>query len=287
MDIRLQNLQQHLLYGCFFIAACAAGLTLATTLEWQDQWSWRLPMAVGGATLVHYNLHYLFQKTTGLETDRMRWSRLHKKSQYGYVLLGLVCMIPYLRDLNLDQIRLWVPVILLGITYSFPIMPFSISRWKEQGLLKWLLLSLTWTLVTAYIPLAEQSVPLSDSWILMILRLELMLALCWLFDMRDLQLDRAYGVYTLPVQLGWTKAKKWAYGWTFLYLGTVLFLIAFMPNWMPIAHIGTALVLGLTCFLTTQKSSDLFYLGWVDGLMLWHLGFVILVHLGSKGGHFW
>lgn len=289
MVTRFQVIQQHLLYGCFFIAFCAGGVTLAAMLEGKGPLEWRLPLAVTGATLVHYNLHYLFQKSSQvIETPRMRWSRAHPQYLYCYVGLGLLCILPYARQVDWNIFRLWVPVVLIGITYSFPVMPFRIRRWKEQGLLKWLLLSLTWTLVTAWIPLATQDINGEAKGGLLLLRLELLLALCWLFDMRDRAVDQAHGVNTLPVQWGWKRSKQLAYGWVVVYLltGLIVYPLASgdLRTWV---HLTTALALGIVTYATQEKKSDYFYLFWVDGLLLFHFLCMAGAHLATNGRYFW
>jgi 4-hydroxybenzoate polyprenyltransferase len=279
MESILSSLIRHLVYGCFFIACCAGGISYATAIEAGLTIHWSLPLAIMGATLVHYNIHYLYQVNSQSKAPRMQWTFNHRAYMIGYASLGLLAMIPLLLRSQWSDLRLWVPVILLGLTYSFPLMPFRLKRWKDNGDLKWLFLSISWTLVTALVPLWYMQVPFGSSWGIVLLRLVLLLCLCLLFDMRDSEADRAYGVYTWPVKIGWRRAQRVCYGLALTYIllaclqwimgGSVVILVA---------HLCTALMLSLVIYWARPHRSDLYYLVWVDGVMLIHFLALVLLH---------
>lgn len=281
MQSTLSSLIRHLVYGCFFIACCAGGLSIATAIEVGLPLHWSLPLAIMGATLVHYNIHYLYQVNSQSKAIRMRWSSDHRMYMIAYACLGLLAMIPLLLRSQWSDLRLWVPVILLGLTYSFPLMPFRLKRWKDHGDLKWIFLSVSWALVTALVPLWYMGVPMVDFGGIVGLRLVLLLCLCLLFDMRDLEADRHYGVYTWPVKLGWRRAQWGCYGLAVAY-AILAWLQWMLGGALAIfgAHLCTACILTLVIYGARPNRSDMYYLVWVDGVMLVH--FLVLAGLHFK-----
>jgi 4-hydroxybenzoate polyprenyltransferase len=97
-----------------------------------------------------------------------------------------------------------------------------------------------------------------------------MMAICIPFDIRDLAIDAADNVSTLPHLFGENKTRNIAVAFMFIY---VLLIIPEYTSGMLnikifITLLISALVNGILVFMSSSKRSEYFYVAGIDGTMI-------------------
>ena len=139
-----------------FIAFCAAAMALQT----EQLLQLRVDIYVNGfiffATLCSYNFYWLMCRYIIRNAQYTPLTFLTKESEKMSLLFlsfaGLsFCFLK--TQLNINYIY---PAVLLTILYSLPLLPFKfLNFFRRAGVLKTLLLALTWSYVTAFLPVQK------------------------------------------------------------------------------------------------------------------------------------
>ena len=267
----IKKISEIFLFGSIIIASCAVAMCIETNLLLHLSLN-DLPfyLFVFGATLVQYNMHYLFKTTAVANSGRLQWSVKNKSIHKILIALG-VALILY--GLFSFQVRHFIFLVALGAVsflYSFPFLPFTNKkRIKDFGLLKIITLSLLWTLVTVWFPLDEVKFSGLSFQLIFVRRFVFIFLLCLLFDIRDIEVDRRENIATLSVQLGIKKSYTLCY--VLLIIFAVLSIIQFI--YLPdapqlIAMLVSAAATWMVIEFSKKNKSDVFYLACVDGMML-------------------
>lgn len=276
----MRNLADFLLFSAVFIGLCAVALCWETNiLLGLKPAHWSLYSFVFGATLLQYNLHYFFKKQHAFPSERQDWSIRNRTTQKILIGFGLVLIGISMFWLEPRHFVVLVVLAVLASLYSFPLLPMVRKPLKEYGLLKIVLLSLEWTLVTVWFPADQQGVDMTSYWLVFFRRFLFMFVLCLLFDLRDMKLDAANGIRTLPVRLGTKATYQLADGLLVLFLVISLWQLFRTGNY-PFFH-AMLLSAALTRFViqqTKKMNNDYIYLAGIDGMMLVQ---AILVGLGT------
>ena len=276
----MRNLADFLLFSAVFIGLCAVALCWETNiLLGLKPAHWSLYSFVFGATILQYNLHYFFKKQHPFPSERQDWSIRNRTTQKVLIGIGLVLIGISMFWLEHRHFIVLVVLAVLASLYSFPLLPKVRKPLKEYGLLKIVLLSLEWTLVTVWFPADQQGVDMTSYWLVFIRRFLFMFVLCLLFDLRDKELDAVNGIRTLPVRLGTKATYQLADGLLVLFLVISLGQLFRTGNY-PFFH-AMLLSAALTRFVIQQTkkiNNDYIYLAGIDGMMLVQ---AILVGLGT------
>lgn len=261
---------QVILFCSLFIALCAVGLCMEThTLIGIPFNNFSFYCFVFGATLLQYNLHYLVKKKAHIHSERFDWSQQHQLLHKVFAALGALCITISLFSFHLQHFIVMAVLCVLASLYSFPLLPFKKKRLKDFGLMKILLLSLEWALVTVWFPLAEQGVHSAIFWLIFIRRFVFMFVLCLAFDIRDMEGDTQENIGTIPVAIG--IKKSYILADILLVLFVLLSAVHLYINQDLIqfnALLLSALATRYIIQLTKKNNSDYLYLLGVDGMML-------------------
>jgi 4-hydroxybenzoate polyprenyltransferase len=268
----MKKLADFLIFGAVFIACCAVALCYETNLLLGiSPNSPSVYLFIFGATLVQYNLHYLFKNSPGTTaaTPRDAWSASHRQTQRFLGIAGFTLILSTVLWLQPRHFVVLAILALLASLYSLPLLPFRRKRLKEYGLFKIFLLSLEWTLVTVWFPADQSGIDPTSYWLVLIRRFVFMFVLCLLFDIRDIESDRAAGIRTLPVRTGATIAYR--------YADYALIIFVVLSVWQ-LTHTGNieffnAMLLSAICTkwmmqVTKKVNNEYVYLLGVDGMML-------------------
>lgn len=168
---------------------------------------------------------------------------------------------------------------ILSIAYIFPIGPGR--RIRDIPGLKIFLISLVWTLTTAWLPLAHYQLDTALPILLghLLSRGLFIFAITLPFDLRDEDADQVQQTLTLPLWLGWPVCRR--LGWTALGLAACLDAIMLHQGQIiPPAFGSNLLVYGLAGWMiqrTNRDRSEQFFSFWLDGLM--YLPFLLTILL--------
>ena len=158
---------------------------------------------VFGATLVEYNMHYLYKTTAIVNSARLLWSSKNKGVHTILIAVGVSLIIYSLFSFHLKHFIFLLVLGGIAFLYSFPFLPFTNKkRIKDFGLLKIITLALLWTLVTVWFPVDEINFTGLSFQLIFVRRFIFLFILCLLFDIRDTEVDRKDNIATLSVKLG-------------------------------------------------------------------------------------
>ena len=164
-----------------------------------------------------------------------------------------------------------VPLVLLTLSYSIPFIKLNNKRitLAEIPFVKTPVLALVWGISTTVIPLIEQNINLSSSFIgLQVLsRTLFVFALCIPFEIRDIVHDKSKNIRTLPVIHGIKDTK---------IIGVfIVALEIFMHHLMPVISLSSVIALDISSLVALiwiihrkQTTGVYFYKFLVDGTML-------------------
>ncbi|MDB5263627.1 MAG: hypothetical protein JWQ14_2910 [Adhaeribacter sp.] len=164
---------------------------------------------------------------------------------------------------------------LLSLLYSLPVLPIggTYRPLRHIPLLKIFLIAYVWTCVTVWLPLLayNQAIFSEEVWPVFLRRFLFILAITIIFDIRDVERDRATGTVTLPGTVGVKNARYLA--WVSLALFALL--IAFIPQETDrLALWLSAGITGYVVWQTKPAKSEYFFAVVADGMMV--LQFLLL-----------
>ena len=262
------------LYSSGWLSGAALGLMWATFLFWGVHIPLRLGALIFAATLFLYNLDsvlpYKHHQLPGT-TRRKQWIRAHRPQLLGLTAVaGAVAGGLFLTDARLLQLVLFLGHLgLISVLYSMPLMRRR-GRWwalRDLPLLKVFLIAYVWASVTVWIP----ALYLGRHWadpvvlILFVRRFLLILALAFVFDIRDYTKDRLTGTRTFPGLLG-IRATKW--------LGLAALMVAglLVPPGVSAAHavalVAPLLLAATVIWYAEESRPDYYFALLTDGVMV-------------------
>jgi len=198
------------LYSSTWLALAALGLTWATFLVWQVHIPWRLAVLIFAATLFLYNidsvLPYKFQQQLVL-SGRKRWMREHRRELFALALAALVVAGTLFFLDGWQHLTLFLGhLTAISLLYSLPLLKWR-GRWRalrDLPLLKVFLIAYVWAAVTVWIPALYLGKLLASPLVMVLFarRFCFILALAFVFDIRDYTKDRLMGTLTFPGVFG-------------------------------------------------------------------------------------
>jgi 4-hydroxybenzoate polyprenyltransferase len=225
-----------------------------------------LLMAVTGGTLVVYNLPRLIPRPYG----KPRGPQPLRFWYWLFFFLGLVMATLGARQLPLTIAATCSALAVLSCAYFLPILPGKRKRLRDFGLLKIVLLTTIWTVVTAVLPMLAAQVSVSDWPWEILLRFVFIFALCILFDIQDIETDSGHNIATLPTRIGERSAYTLVYVCLAIFL--VLSYIQFLRH--PALHgrmwaaVITAIATAVVVQIVRRKPSRELFIAITDGMML-------------------
>ncbi|MEQ1554155.1 MAG: hypothetical protein ABL929_08255, partial [Ferruginibacter sp.] len=160
--------------------------------------------------------------------------------------------------------------VLLTLLYTLPLWPFSFLRKLQHlGFAKTILLSCTWAYTTVVLPAAfAADVRLIAVALLFVARFLFMFLLCFIFDKRDVVIDKINGLNSLATNMSEKNANIFAIAFV-LHVSVGLFYNCFFANtFQAVATIFTSVLLWVVFRFSKLKQGYVFYYFIVDGLML-------------------
>lgn len=257
-----------ILFGNIYVALGAVCLVQSSVIQLGLPHNLPYSFLVFFATLFVYNFQRIFYKTiqnSNRVSVRRMWisnNPLTLKILAGIGFLGVVVTFFF----NSYKLLIYLlPLLALSVIYFAPVIKLRKNPW-----LKLFTLVLVWTIVTAVIPILLNNTISTDSLLHIFIRFWFMVAICIPFDIRDLDLDRADGVVTVPQLVGENKAKWIAFACMLIY--GILIIPEYFRGIINIkifaALLISALFNTLIVLMSNSKRSEYFYVAGIDGTML-------------------
>ncbi|SNC77377.1 4-hydroxybenzoate polyprenyltransferase [Hymenobacter gelipurpurascens] len=269
----LQGGLDAVLYSSTWLALAALGLTWATFLFWQVHIPWRLGTMIFTATLFLYNLDsvlpYKHSQPVAL-SGRKSWMRAHRRSLFFLAMVALaVAGGLFLWDGWQHLIGFIGHLAVISLLYSLPIVKVK-GRWwalRDFPLLKVFLIAYVWAAVTVWIPALYLHRPLLDPVVLVLFarRLLFILALAFVFDIRDFSKDKLIGTRTFPGVFGVRATKLVALA---ALVGAALLVPVGMPAQHQAVYLLPLLLAGGVIWFADESRSDYYFALLADGVMV-------------------
>lgn len=271
MPAQLKYFFNLLLFGNIYVALGAVCLiqSTLTQLRHTDHLS-GYSLLVFFATLFIYNFQRFFykpQQDTNLNSIRRKWIFENQTVVKLLAFIGFigVSIAFFFNDLNI--VFYLSPLLVLSLAYFIPFI-----KLRKSPLFKLLTLVIVWTMATAVVPvLLSDTEPFTKNNVLhMAVRFCFMMAICIPFDLRDLDIDAADNVSTLPHILGEKKAKRLALGFMLIYM--ILIILEYTKGLTDIkifiALMISAIITLTLVLMSNSKRGEYFYVAALDGTMI-------------------
>jgi 4-hydroxybenzoate polyprenyltransferase len=259
------------LFGNIYVAAGAFCLVQSTCIQlgYKDR-LYEYSFLVFFATLFIYNFQRIFyhpKEDRSLHSVRRKWIFNHQLAIKVLAATGFLG-VAVLFFFNDHKILLYLsPLLLLSIAYFAPFVKLRKSPW-----FKLLTLVTVWTVTTAVVPiqLGPELITNNQNLLHIMVRFSFMMAICIPFDIRDLEIDRAENVLTLPQRMGVNKTRWLAVVFMFLYIFLILpeYLMDLFSFPVFIALIASAFINTIFVFRSTPERTEYFYVAGLDGTMI-------------------
>lgn len=268
-------------FGNYFIALCATGMVFTTFLMTGipiHLTPFTVLITLGTFLLYNFhklsfNLDYSGSKSLVTSVRQLKFKSSEKIAFLIAVILLLISL-PFQKAHVLPYL---IPLAILAFLYSVPIIKWRKRKIRllEVFLIKTFVLAFVWALATTILPLLEQNIEITSSFIIqqVISRMLFIFALCIPFEMRDLIKDKKNNVKTFPVIFGITKTKITG----LLVVATELIFHHLMKEIsMPsVIALDITSLIALFWILKQEKNNNPYYYKlFVDGTMLLRFGFM-------------
>jgi 4-hydroxybenzoate polyprenyltransferase len=233
-----------------------------------------LHLAVIGGTLLVYNLPRLFpisKPGSSIVGSYRFW-------QYIFLVLGVLLTGYSLIGLSEPSVKAGSCAGILALGYTMPTLRWqNKKRLRDYGILKILVLTGVWTIVTAIIPILEHGDTVAKYPFEILMRFAFVFVLCILFDIRDIQKDLNNKLITLPTRLGIRKS------YLLINLSLIVFLLLSIvqhyrfavPGRLIAAIITTVITFWVAKHLRNEGNKRLFVI-MTDGMMILYAILVVL-----------
>lgn len=281
----LQAFVNLILYSNLWIALCAAALCWHTQLVLTGTF-YPKPFAafVFFATLLLYALHRLvgLSKAEGFR-DKGRYLVIERFRTHIilYAFLSGMATIWFAWQLSWGVWWSLLPFGLISLGYVFPIFGRG-KRLRDFHYIKFFLIGISWSWITVLLPALELDLAYNIPLVFLFLeRLFFIFAITLPFDIRDLAIDRANDVKTIPSVLGIRRSKLLALVALLIStaFGALVFRLDAYSTGGFAGFVLSQIATGALVATTEPERHDYFFSGLLDGTMILQF---LLVWLGSR-----
>ena len=266
-------------FSNFWIAFCAMASTLLT-FYLQNQQVTIAPLGLlFFITLARYNIiaFTLPAKVTG---EKFLFMQTHRKLLKVLCVFSLLVGVSFTYWLSIKQIVFLAHLGLLTLWYIFPLhLGFiKLKPLRKLPFLKIFLIAYVWSSSSFIMPLLANNITINVHLGLAFLeRLLFLFSITIPFDIKDYEDDKRLALKTIPNTFGITRSKYVA----ILCLVVCLFIVIYIyPIHLAIAMSISYLITAPFIWKATLNKPAIYFLGWVDGTMIWQL---LLVYFAIEG----
>lgn len=272
----------HFFYGNWWVGVGAAALAQLSWFELTGNYFQSSLFAfILGGTAVVYNLNMLSGlrelRASHTTSPRHHWCMAHEQAMKAHLAVGAILALGSFPFLSHAVWIILLPAVGLSLLYVFPIV--NKKKLREFGIWKIFMIATVWAVVTVILPAV--SIPnFQFSWELSAMILERWLfifALTIPFDIRDIENDRAKGIQTIPLKIGYRQSIVVA----------IFSLIAFAvlaglrlqftgQTSSSVVYACVTLVSMVLISKANPHRSDLYFTCFIDGMMVLLAGAVFI-----------
>jgi hypothetical protein len=259
-----------LLFYHIVIAASAAALCMQTKLFYSlFDYPLTLIAFVFFATLLSYNLHFSFAAAKSNSSEQLQWFSKAKKATLLLNSLSVIATLWFwwkVRNINTHIVL----AIFLNAAYTAPLLlknPIKLP--SVLTFIKSYFIGFVWAYATVVLPLAFFEVkPDINEVFLFISRFLLVALATMIFDYRDRLRDFEMGVHTPANIMNEQQFQVFFLINVVLYSFSIVFLAIRFHTYLHLLQLIPGIAAIYLLRISKRKTSDYFYLGWVDGLLI-------------------
>ncbi len=275
----MQNLKRFFFFHHIVIALSATALCVQTMLFYQiNSFSLPLLLFVFCATLLSYNIHFFLAAEKSRSSEQLEW--FHQTRIFTLVLNSIILLLTLWFWWQIRELSLFIFIsILINASYTAPLLlnkPLRLPGFLT--FIKSYLIGFVWAYVTVLLPLLQMEIQLGlNEMVLFANRLLLVAIATLIFDYRDKLRDFEFGVYTPANKMSELQFSRFFLLNILIYFLSVLFLTYRFSNYLHLLQLINCIVLFFLFQQSKKQTSDYFYLGWVDGVLI--LSFLLSLFL--------
>ena len=254
----MQFLFRWLIYGNFWIAFGAVGLTYANSMMIYNQVNHKLLIIVFLTTLSGYNLQRIMrgkeQNSFEIKDDWL------SKNIISLAIISIVSLFicAYLFiGISLDRLLIFAPFSFIVLFYRWPILGISL---RDIPFIKVLLIAFCWGFVTVFLPELFYGNEFLNNWIYILSSFLYILGITIPFDIRDMDLDNQ-SKKTIPQLFG--KPLSCLFATAIILLSGLVFII--LKQYSMFLH---CLFSALIVLFSYKTRPDYYYSFILDGLLV-------------------
>jgi 4-hydroxybenzoate polyprenyltransferase len=272
-----------LLFGNLYVALGALCLVQSTVIQLQlGTHVLSYSLLVFFATLFVYNFQRIFyvpQENTTLHSVRRAWIFRNPTTIKILAAIGFIGVSITFLYVGFYIVFYLSPLLVLSLAYFIPFI-----KLRKNAFFKLLTLVIVWTMATAVVPILLAHRPLMDmkNGLHLLVRFCFMTAICIPFDIRDLKIDEADNVSTIPRILGENQTRWLAFAFMITYI--VLIILAYDLNHTPtivfVMLLLSAILNTVLVMMSNSKQSEYFFVAGIDGTMILQGVLLLLANYG-------
>lgn len=259
-----------ILFGNIYVALGAVSLIQSTCIQLQiSSHLFYYCLFVFFSTLFIYNLQRIFYKKAednSYNSVRRQWIFKNQKTIKLLTLLGFAGAGVFFFFNDYKILFYLSPLFVLSLAYFIPAI-----KLRKSAFLKLFTLALVWGITTAVVPALLNISVIDYKFVLHTLtRFCFILSICIPFDIRDIAIDTAENVSTLPNKYGETITRNIALFFTVIY-GVLIgseyyFTIISFP--VLVGLLISMVATFLFILFASSKRSEYYYVAGIDGTMI-------------------
>lgn len=251
-------LYRWLIYGNFWIALGAVGLTYANSMMIYGQVNARLLCIAFLITLAGYNLQRIRRgKETNSSGQKDNWLTKNTFPLVIILLIAFCICVYFLIDFSVYRLIIFTPFLCIVIFYRWPILGISL---RDIPFIKILLISFCWAFVTIFLPDLFFGKESFSAWIYIFASFLYIIGITIPFDIRDIDLDKR-SKKTIPQLFG----KKIACLVAVIILLLVAFVFLFLTHDFMFYH---CLLSAFIVSFAYKNRLEWYYSFILDGLLV-------------------
>lgn len=221
------------------------------------------------ATLFSYNLHVYLGSLKDRNSEQLDWFRQHPLTTRVLLILSFAGTIYFVFQLP-SLLFAILAGIALNASYTAPLLlkkPIQLPL--VLTFIKSYFIGFVWAYATVFLPVFANSQTIDSSFLLLFSeRLMLVSMATLIFDYRDHLVDLEWGVHTPANHLNEQQQRIFFLLNLLTYGLLILFFAIETHHFNHLLQLVNAAALWFLLVYSRKSSGDLFYLGWVDGILL-------------------
>lgn len=271
MNIFFKKIFDFFLFTSLFISCCAVIMVYqAYSLIIAKPVNFYFAAFVFFSTVCSYNFHWALTPHSIAPSQRLQWDEKHESYHLLLSIAGLAGAVPCFFFIKEHWFYIGIAAILTFL-YTAPKISFPPFQWlKKIAIGKTIFLAMTWTYVTAVLPiLIDGNIAAEKAIFFCAGQFFFIYAICILFDFRDREYDKAEGIRSMI-----TYFNERGINILFAISISVFFVLSLLLRQTGIQWINIMLLLLPAILLISlykyakRNSSDYVYYFILDGLMM-------------------